>query len=656
MNYIFRDLVYRHKKILSRIILLSTVLLPFLTVELSYAQAEELGTFRITTEAQPQNASKVLNLRGHQHNAILSYNGYQYVAFYSINGNDQSTRFVNLGRRKLSNSTWEVIKFEDYLQVTDDSHNVISIGICEGDGTIHLIFDQHNGSVPLRYRVSVRGLASQPENHRWISSKFGNVLGSLPGTETNSIANKNFTYPRFFSAPNGNLQMIRRHGSAVNGASHLYTYSKTSHAWQHHGEIINGRAVEYTKPDTGVKTKLGPYLNGVNYQNNRLHITWIWRTTGTTSNNNFDFMYAYSDDFGITWKNRAGRIAGRAASQPMTYKNPVPVKVFDFPEGTGLTNQTGQTVDDSGRVHVYQTRNVSGGRRFSHLYMDTDGTWVKNETNIRSQRGKITHDSKGNVYAIHRSGTIYKATSQANYTNWSALRSNNEFAGEPQYDENLVETDGILSMLVAAPDASKEMFSLDIKIENVAENQSPIVSFVAPTDRTVDEGYAELYVRASASDPDGDPVSLVLYINDEEIRQEINAPYEWGHATSPNRSETLNLPEGRHEFKVIATDSNGAVAQDMFTLVVQSGILNVVENTILPVQIYPNPGKNVLFIDTAGLDDFQLTIYDLSGKKVDETAIVPGINQIYTSFLEPGAYMLMFKNKERKQVLKYMKL
>jgi hypothetical protein len=125
-----------------------------------------------------------------------------------------------------------------------------------------MIFDQHNGSVPLRYRVSVEGLISNPEEHEWETSKFGRVLGALPGIPSSAVGNKFFTYPRFITMPNGNLQLIRRHGSAISGASHIYTYDKDTEQWTHHGEFLNGRAVEYTKPDTGAKTKLGPYLNG----------------------------------------------------------------------------------------------------------------------------------------------------------------------------------------------------------------------------------------------------------------------------------------------------------------------------------------------------------------------------------------------------------
>lgn len=534
---------------------------------------------QITNNAHPQSVTKTINLRGHQDPAITSFNGYQYAVFYSVLSNNLVNRYVNIARRKLPNGDWEVIRFTDYVQKLNDAHNVIVVGICEGDGTIHLAFDHHNST--LKYKVSVQGLATSPENHSWTSNKFGGVLNALPGTTPNTAANKQWTYPRFIRVPNGNLQILRRHGSAISGASHLYTYDQSSHNWKHHGEIINGRAVFYTN-NAGKSTKLGPYINGINYHGNRLHVSWIWRTEGTTSNQNFDMMYAYSDDYGITWKNNTGVKAGTAGSDPMTYKNSPAVKVFNFPEGHGLTNQTDQTVDNQGRVHVYQTRNISGGgRRFNHLYRDINGDWIKNETNRSSQRGKITHDESGNVYAILSSGTIEGATVASGYNDWSRLRSDNTFAGEAQFDKQRMTTDGIISMLVAKPGTSKEIFSLDLQTPSNGGlvNTPPTGSFLAPIFSSIKEGYSELYVRIDAEDIDGDSVDVTLKINGENIRTEKSGPFEWGHTTNSQdfTFETKNLLPGTHVFEAFIIDERGASTTISKTITVtEKGI------TILP--------------------------------------------------------------------------
>lgn len=619
----------------------------------TYGQTN-LGTFQVTNQAQPQNAPAVLNLRSHQHNAILSYKGYQYVAFYSVNGNNLANRFVNIGRRKLPGGSWEILKFNDYVQKANDSHNVISLGICEGNGTIHMIFDQHNGSVPLRYRVSVAGLATNPQNHNWTANKFGNVLGTLPGTTSNSIANKNITYPRFISMPNGNLQLIRRHGSAISGASHIYTYNKNNSKWTHHGEFINGRIVEYVKPDTGRRTKLGPYLNGANYHNGRLHVTWIWRTEGQSSNNNFDFMYAYSDDYGITWKNKEGVVAGRAGN-PMTYKNSVPVRVFNFPEGTGLINQTGQTVDDNGRVHVYQTRNAAGGRRFNHLYLNNNNKWIKNETNISSQRGKITHDSNGNVYAIHKSGSIFKATSDNNFKDWSIIRNNNNYTGEAQYDENRMENEGIISMLVAEPGASKKMHTVDIQVSEKNPNQAPIVRFINPnTDLSVNEGY-DLVVEVDATDTDGMVEKTSLFINDVLIREETRAPYLWGHNGSPNPEELNGLPPGKHEIKVVATDNSGESTEVSITLTVNA-TLSTKDIQVAPLSLYPIPATHMINLSTRQLQGKEIEVFNTSGVLVQKLKISADFVELDITSFRPGVYFIKLAGPVKTKASKFIKI
>lgn len=92
-----------------------------------------------------------INANSFQQNAITTVKGWQYVAFYTEDKSGPNHGcYVNLGRRKveplghhLGEGGWEVLTFEDYKQVVDDGHNTISIGVCRGDGTIHVAFDHH---------------------------------------------------------------------------------------------------------------------------------------------------------------------------------------------------------------------------------------------------------------------------------------------------------------------------------------------------------------------------------------------------------------------------------------------------------------------------------------------------------------------------------
>lgn len=100
------------------------------------------------------------------------------------------------------------------------------------------------------------------------------------------------------------------------------------------------------------------------------------------------------------------------------------------------------------------------------------------------------------------------------------------------------------------------------------DNQAPTVSITAPNgNASVSEGY-KLRIDATANDSDGTIANLRLFIDDVLIRQENFAPYNWGHAGSPNPNELDGRSPGTYTIKVLATDDKGATGQDSFTLTV----------------------------------------------------------------------------------------
>jgi hypothetical protein len=479
----------------------------------------KLGESLIDDTAFPDTTTapmEPLNLRAHQIDAIVSFKGYQYAIFYTVIGTDLSRRYPSVARRPLPNGAWETIRFTDYVQNINDSHRTLSMGICEGDGTIHMSWD-HHGDV-IHYRVSNVGLATNPQNHAWVASEFGPVLTYLPGLPVETP----LTYPAFVSRPDGNLTFNRRLGSAVNGKQYLYSYDQNSHAWTNMGMFINGSAELYTNA-AGEVTRLNGYPNGLTYSGNRLHVSWVWRTEGTTTAQNFDFMYAYSDDYGVTWRNNAGLLAGTIDSDPMTLRSTPAVKIFDYPEGSMLANQTGQAADSQGRLHVVQQRLINGVGKFIHLYQNSAGTWVENATNIGPGRHKIALDKNDNAYLITRAGVIYGATLANNYTDWTRLYNADagRFTGEAQFDRHRMEDSGVISMIVQSKDPSTEIHSIDWRVGN-APNTAPTISNLAGSISMNENGTntvsitvgdaetaaADLTVRAVSSNP-----SLVPDVN-----------------------------------------------------------------------------------------------------------------------------------------------
>lgn len=89
------------------------------------------------------------------------------------------------------------------------------------------------------------------------------------------------------------------------------------------------------------------------------------------------------------------------------------------------------------------------------------------------------------------------------------------------------------------------------------ENNPPSVSFQSPVENQFDEG-ASLGVVVNAVDNDGSIANVRLYINDEFVRQENRAPYEWGTANAGNEDPLLlNLSVGNYTLRTVATDNSG---------------------------------------------------------------------------------------------------
>lgn len=93
----------------------------------------------------PAHRSCILNGNAFQQDAITSFGGWQYVAFYSLLSPDAPTEplYIHLARRRLPDGPWQTLVFDDYPQTVDDGHNTVQLGICRGDGTIHLSYDHH---------------------------------------------------------------------------------------------------------------------------------------------------------------------------------------------------------------------------------------------------------------------------------------------------------------------------------------------------------------------------------------------------------------------------------------------------------------------------------------------------------------------------------
>jgi len=114
-------------------------------------------------------------------------------------------------------------------------------------------------------------------------------------------------------------------------------------------------------------------------------------------------------------------------------------------------------------------------------------------------------------------------------------------------------------------------------------NMSPMVSFMSPTDGQSFEEGTDLYVKVEASDSDGSIASVDLYFDGNLVRTETTNPYEWGNGEFSDDA-LKNLSAGTHTLRTVATDDEGATAEQTIQIQVTTSSGNA-----LPVVTFIEP-------------------------------------------------------------------
>ncbi|WP_166461117.1 BNR repeat-containing protein [Flavicella sediminum] len=407
---------------------------------------------------------QAINGRTYQKDALASHKGYQYITYYNQN------RRVCISRRRLPSGPWKTIQFLDYDFKSDDSHNIVSLGICPNDGTIHLAFDHH--VYPLHYRVSKKGLATNPETMEWNAASFGPIKGELEENKPIRI-----TYPKFWQTPEGNLQMNYRRGGSGNGDRMLVDYNAQIGRWENTRQIDS--ALGEFEDQLGKSETRCSYPNGYDYDpSGRLHVTFVWRENSQGANH--DLMYVYSDDQGVTWKNNKGKLFAEIPNV-----NSPGIVVHSIPRVFGLMNDHGQVIDSKGRVHVVmfhgtkETIEAAGGKlgasrwgpkaaqRYFHYWRTKKGKWNSLELPMAvGNRPKIFSDKNDNLVMIYCGTTntsikgrsndadgedliVAVATAKNNWQDWHIAHSvKGPFMNDMLGDIYRWKNEGVLSIML----------------------------------------------------------------------------------------------------------------------------------------------------------------------------------------------------------------
>ncbi|MDH6622283.1 hypothetical protein M2271_000070 [Streptomyces sp. LBL] len=398
----------------------------------------------------------LVNNNSFQKNGLLTYKGHQYAAWYT------ATRDAVVARRALGAATWSTITLPHQLKA-DDSHNVISMGVSEADGRLHLDMDSHSDG--FFYVKSVAGLLDHPASTAWTASVFGAVQTTLDGLALTS----RFTYPQFIATPEGRLQLSYRVGSSGDGRNALAEYDGSR--WSVLGEW-SGSTGTYTS-EHGSSTARSMYLHGIDYDGNgRLHAFFTWREQNAAvmcdagGITNHDTGYVHSDDRGRTWRTTAGTVVATTGGSDRVAVTDAGLVVDALNPDHSLMNQESQATDSAGRPHAiisyvpgrfgrcttdYVADRTANGRAF-HLRRSASGTWQKTEIPVplnSSQRTKLVLDRYDNAYAILPFGRIAAASAASGHTDWKLLHDGSDLNafGEVVIDETRVKADNVLSFM-----------------------------------------------------------------------------------------------------------------------------------------------------------------------------------------------------------------
>lgn len=394
-----------------------------------------------------------------QQEALLTCGEHQYATWFAATGQ------LAVGRRRLTETTWETVYFDDYLIMPgNDAHNTASLGICEADGSLHLAFDHH--CHPLHYRRSVPGVTTHPEAHAWSADLFTPITDALvPGQPLEPL-----TYPCFFATPQGNLQLLYRLGWSGNGDWYLAEYS--AGRWQQLGMLLSRSGIYRDSINRCA------YPNPLRYApDGTLHLTWSWREPGKLDTNH-DLLHAMSSDGGRTWYNGAGEeIASLPGGRPISVDTPGIIAV-PLPYRWGQMNTTTQDIDRLGRVHVVCWINPRDAAApsldmntwvYLHCWRDSDGTWHEQQLPFSGRKPQIVFAANGDLWLVaHDSpqrnyhGTdgggrlrLAHAPEAGNWMQWSTRELDLALVvGEPLIDPVRWHRDGVMSLYAQAKPAT----------------------------------------------------------------------------------------------------------------------------------------------------------------------------------------------------------
>lgn len=404
---------------------------------------------------------KIIDSHSHEWNTfsydqekIVSYKGFQYTGYWD------EDHYLNIARRNLKTNEIQTAKFTDEkLSDSDDTHLNVVVGISPSDGRLHLSYNMHDSDT-INYRYSDEEFLTDPPKKIDVDQFSEN---------TNIIDENSITYPRFFNDQSEDLYLMIRQGGSGSGDQYLYKHKDENNSWNNIGKVFSGEG------KWNDSTSRNAYLQNLTFDDNdRLHATWVYREDAYSHNTNHGLYYAYSDDYGETWKNNSDKKIADVKNDDPIQVNDEDIEAINIPQNSWVLNQASMALDSNNQPHLLMSRSdeitdsvPDTNVNYVHYWREQDGDWHQdtimdtgntvgtgpNWTEIFNYRGDIAVDEDDNLIATlpMPNNTLYVAQSNGpNWDDWdistlSDLDEKVTFAGQ-RYDRTRWENEGVLSI------------------------------------------------------------------------------------------------------------------------------------------------------------------------------------------------------------------
>lgn len=500
-------------------------------------------------------------------------------------------RNLMVSRYNPSTRKWVTVKFPDKntlyrsgeYEGGGNSHKTTSIGVSALDGTVHLAYDMHGGT--LQYRVSKKNVAFAPDAEFTLDNFLAKRNYLKRGDNVSGI-----TYPNFEVNDRGELMLEYRKGTTRQGDKFLIVYDGQ---WSSATRVMQGdnENPEYNQ------------YGGFKYFFGKLYMGCAVRIKGSDTEFNQGFFFGEAGQNGTDqkWETVDGeqlRIPIKGMNQMNKFKIASPL-----PNGhRGMTSSPEFVVSKNGAVHF---TNLISGRGIVHYYIKPNSTEVIKASGSSPEVSFGADDGRVYSVSLKNDNLVIQSTKEGE-SNW---RTDYRFNNNIDFDQMVYEYNNGKIYIIASEKKNSDRLpmhyiELDVKgLGNDDGNNKPVASFEKPTLDALEEGYDLLEVLVTASDPDGDAISTELFIDGVAIRKEGSAPYEWGKEGSNYQNETTGLLVGSHLLEVVVTDDKGASTKISKTITVNekrgpySGSPLVIPGT-LEAEDYDRGGLNKAYFDS----------------------------------------------------------